>query len=254
MSIVASELIPYCAINRPTDDVSTGGGSLADTTAAAVGNKGVRPNFTQWSANAVITFQSTAAGDTATATINGRATTGAINSDSFAMTGVTEKVGTITFERILDFSIGAVAVGTITVRQAAGGTTRYTIPIGEVGASALFKRSASGGGILIRYDKVFWKNTNASLTLNSAAVMLTADPDARIRIGVHTAKGDSATIANRLTAPAGVSFVDDSVSQNVPTGTLAAAENIGVWIEENLPANDPPHRTTFTLQLSGTTV
>jgi hypothetical protein len=254
MSITAAELIPYCALNRPTDDASTGGGAISDTTAAATANKGIRPNFTQWSANAVITFQSSAAGDTGTVTINGRLSTGALGSDSVVMTGVTEKAGTTVFERILDFSISAVAVGTITVRQALAGTTRYTIPIGEDGASALFKRSASGGSIIIRYDKVFWKNTDASLTLNSAAVVLTADPDARIRIGVHTAKGDSATITNRITAPAGITFVDDNISQNIPTGLLAAGENIGVWIEENLPANDPPHRTTFTLQLSGTTV
>ena len=66
--------------------------------------------------------------------------------------------------------------------------------------------------------------------------------------------GDTATITNRVTAPAGVTFVDDNVAQNVPTNALASAETIGVWWEENLPANDFAHRTTFTSQLSGTTI
>lgn len=253
MSILATDLLVFCALNRPTDDTSTGGGAISDTSAAATANKGVRPNFTQISANAAMSLTSTAAGDTGTATVNGRAATGATNSEAIVMTGTTEKTGATTFERWLDCTLSAVAVGTITIKQGTGGTTRYTIPIGEVGFSALFKRSASGAGILIRYDKIFWKNTHATLTLNSPVITLTADPDARIRVGVHTAINDTATIANRVTAPAGVTFVDDSVAQNSPAA-LAASDKLGVWIEENLPANDPAHRTTFTVQLAGTTI
>src|SRR6266496_2765504 len=166
MSILTTELLPYLSINRVTDDVTTAGGAISDTSAAAT-----------------ITFQSTAAGDTQTIAIKGRVASGAYTTENLVLTGVTEKVSVNTYERILGFDGNAVAVGTITVRQGAGGTTRYTIPIGETGASAFFIRSASAAGIVIRYDKMFWKNTNASLTLNSAQLKLTADPDARIRIG-----------------------------------------------------------------------
>src|SRR3979411_2268578 len=112
------------------------------------------------------------------------------------------------------------AVGTVTFRRQPAGATIYVIPIGERGTSALFKRSASGSGILIRYDKIFWRNNHATLTLNSALIRITADPDARIRQGIHTSTGDSATIANRLTAPGGITFVDDNIDQAVPGTSL----------------------------------
>jgi hypothetical protein len=257
MSIVASELIPYCCINRPTDDTSTAGGAIADTTAGAANNKGVRPSYTQWSAAAVITFQSSSAGDTQSMSIKGRTTTGAYTTESLSLTGTTEKVSVNTYERILGFDGNVVAVGTITVRQGAGGTTRYTIPVGETGASAFFIRSASESGVAIRYDKMFWKNTNGALTLSSAQLKLTADPDARIRIGSAPAIDDSGTIANRKTTPSTVTFVDDNVAQDITniSGTgLPAGSKIGVWIEENLPASDPAHRSTFTVQIQGATV
>lgn len=245
MSIAASDLLCYNALNQPTDDASTGGGGR-DTLS--------RPAFTQLAANDDTEFVSTSASDTGNVTTNGRSSTGATVAETLTLTGTTTKLGTQVFERILDTRMAANAVGTVTFRRQPGGATIYTIPIGERGCSALFKRSASAAGIVIRYDKIFWRNNHATLTLNVAKVRITADPDARIRQGIHTAKGDSATIANRITAPGGISFVDDNIDQDVTGTTLEAVTDTGVWYEENLPASDPPHRTTFTSQLSGTTI
>lgn len=245
MPIVAADLIAYNCLNRPTDDTSTGGGAI---------DPDVRPSFTQLTANDDTEAVSTSASDTGTLTINGRAATGATNSTTIVLAGTTVVTNATIFERILDVTNSVDAVGTVTYRRQPSGATIFTIVPTERGCSALFKRSTSESGIAIRYDKTFWRNAHASLTLNDAKVRLTADPDARIRQGVHTAKGDTATIANRKAAPAGVTFVDDNVDQAVPTDTLAASENIGVWWEENLPASDPAHRTTFTSQLSGTTI
>lgn len=245
MSIVAADLICYNAINQPTDDTAAGGaGRDVDS----------RPGFTQLAANDDTEYVSTSASDTMNSTVNGRDATGATVAETLTLTGVTIKTGTQVFERILDQRLVSDAIGTITFRRQPAGATIYTIPIGERGTSALFKRSASSSGIVIRYDKLFWRNNHATLTLTSAKVRLSADPDARIRVGVHTSKGDTATISNRLTAPGGITFVDDNIDQDVPGTTLEAVTDIGVWFEENLPASDPPHRTTFTTQLSGATV
>lgn len=158
-----------------------------------------------------------------------------------------------TIERVLHCTINADAAGTVTLRKASDDVTIGTIAAGDRGFHAMFKDSASSTGILIRYEKMFFKNTHATLTLSNAAIKLTADPQSRIRVGCATAKDDTGSVANRLTAPASITYVDDNVSQSIPTGILAAAEEIGVWVEQNLPANDPAFKSSFTLQLAGTT-
>ena len=245
MPITSSDLIAYSAANKPTDDTSTGGGAIDLLN---------RPTFTQLAANDDTEAVSTAAGDTGTLTINGRSITGANSNTTIVLNGTTVVTNATVFERILDVTNSVNAVGTITYRRSPTGATIATIPVGERGVSALFKRSASESGIATRYDKVFWRNSHGSLTLNAAKNRLSVDPDSRIKVGVHTSKGDSATIANRKTAPGGVTFVDDGVDQDVPSTTLASTENIGIWIEQTLPASDTPHKTTFTLQLSGTSI
>jgi len=245
MSILTTDLVCYNAANRPTDDTTTGGGGR---------DIDIRPAFTQLAANDDTEYVSTSASDTGNATANGRSSTGATVAETLTLTGTTIKTGTQVFERILDMAMVADAVGTVTFRRQPSGATIYVIPASEKGTSALFKRSASSSGILIRYDKVFWRNAHATLTLTVAKTRLSADPDARIRVGVHTSKGDSTTIANRLTAPGGITFVDDNIDQDVPGTTLEALTDIGLWIEENLSASDPAHRTTLTTQLSGATV
>ena len=245
MPITAAELIAYGSASRPTDDTSTTGGAI-DTAD--------RPEFTQWTANAVAAVVSDGA-DTRTVTVEGRLATGAIDSEVLTLNGTTEVVGAKTFERVLTITLSATSgTRTVTVRQGSGGATRATIGINETSRTALFRRSASStSGITIRYEKIFWKNTNGSLTLNSAAVKLTADPDSRIRIGLDTAINATVSVANRVSAPGSVTFVDDNVSQSVPGGVLAAGDRIGVWIEQNLPQSDSAHKTTFTTELSGTT-
>jgi len=245
MSIVAAELIAYGSASRPSDDVSAAGGAIDLTD---------RPTFTQLTANAVIAAVSDGA-DTRTLTVQGRNAAGDVVTDVITLTGAVEAVGGVTFERILTLTLSAGSASrTVTVKQGAGGATRATLAINQVSATAFFRQSSSAASQKIRYEKFFWKNTNATLSLTTAQVMLTADPDARIRIGAAPSKGDSASVATRLTAPSSVTFVDDSVAISVPTGSLAAGEALGVWVEQDLPATDPAHKSTFTTQLSGNSV
>lgn len=245
MPIASSDLKFYGAANHAENDTSTQGGAIATAT---------RVDITQWTSNAVAAVVSDGA-DTRTVTITGRLASGAIDTEALVLNGTTEVAGAKTWERVLkvDLSTGD-GSRTVTVRQGAGGATRATLGPNETKAVIFFQRSASAAAQKIRYEKMFGKNTHGSLTLNEAAAKLTADPDSRIRMGLPAAVNDSGSVTNRLTAPGGVTFVDDNVSQSVPGGVLAAGDAIGIWVEQDLPADDAAHRTTFTVELSGTTV
>jgi hypothetical protein len=246
MPITAAELILLGSLNRPEDDTSTVGGGI---------DIDHRPEFTQLAANDIVEMVSDNAGDTTqSVTITGRDAAGAWTTDSKTVNGTTVVDFAGTWERVLKIVMDSDAAGIVTVRRDAAGPTLSTIPVGERGFYAMFLKSASESGSTTRFEKMFWKNTDPSLTLNSAEVELTADPSAKIRMGLATAKDDSGTSTNRETAPGGVSFVDDSVAQSVPTGLLAAGEAIGTWIELALTADDSAYKSTFTTRLSGTTV
>lgn len=247
MPIAAADLVAYEALNKPEDDATLTGGAI---------DPDRRTVFTQMTANSALEVLSSNAGDTTQGfTVKVRSPSGVIRTETGTLNGTTPvAVPGGTVERILRFFIGADAVGTVTLRNTGAGTTWGTVPPGERGFDGKFYDSASEAAIVIRFEKIHWKNTHATLTGTNSKVRLSADPDARIRQGIETAKGDTTTIANRKTTPSGITFVDDNVDQSVPTGNLAAGESIGVWIEQNLPASDTVHRTTYTSQLTVTTV
>lgn len=248
MPIVAADLLPFNCLSRPEDDTATGGGGR---------DVDYRPDFTDLAADDDIEVLSSAAGDTTqVVTVDGRDATGAFVTATATLSGTTPVIlsPATTFERVLSISMDADAVGTVTVRRSVAGATIYVIPIGERGASAFFIKSASEVGAVTRYDKFFWENNHATLTLNAAQVQMTADPAARLRQGVAASKDDTATITDRKTVPGGITFVADSTQQSVPGTTLEALTAIGVWLEQALLAADSPISDTFTHELAGTTV
>lgn len=248
MPIAASDLIAFSALNRPDDDTGTSGGAI---------DLDHRPVFTQLAANDDLEVLSSAAGDTTqTFTLVARLATGAKVTRTGTLNGTTPvsiQAGEI-YERVLRFYISADAVGTVTLRRGAAGATVGTIPPAERGFHAFFVDSASEASPVARYEPLHWKNTHATLTLNAAKVQLSADPAAKITLGIETAKDTSISVTNRKTVPANPTFVDDGVDQNVPGTTLEAGSAIQTWIKQSLLASDSPVRSTFTTQLAGTTV
>lgn len=246
MPILSSELKKYGALSRPEDDASASGGGIDASCVLDV---------TQLAANDQLRAVSDNAADTMNLTITGRDATGAIVTETKALNGTTPVTFATTFERFLKATLSAAPAGNVTIER---NTSPYDdvviIPAGKTAASILFIDATSEAVATTRYEKEFWRNENASLTLTNATVTLTADPSASIRIGLATAKGDTVSVTNRKTAPAGVTFVDDSVQQNVPGGSLAANENIGVWIEMSRAADAPAIKSSYTTQLAGTTV
>lgn len=244
MPISNTDLVEYLSANHPDDDTSTAGGAIATTG---------RPDLTQLTATGVIAAVSDGA-DTRTLTLTGRLASGVVDTEDLVLTGATEVVGVKSFERLLSAVLSATdGARTVTVRQGAGGATRAVITPNETTRRILFAGAASGPAPTVWYEKTFARNNHATLALTSAEIELTADPSAKMEIGIAATKGDTATIANRLTAPGGITFVDDNIAQSVPTGNLGAAEAIGIWRKLSLLADDAPLKTTSTVQVAGTT-
>jgi len=245
MSILNTDLIVLGPASRPESDAVASGGAI---------DPDYRPTFVDIVAVDNIEVLSSSAGDTTQVlTVKGRNAAGAFISENINLNGTTQVVSTNLFERILSVSLGTDCAGIVTVRRATGDTLIGTIPIGERGFYANFIKSVSAAAPVSRYEKIFWKNAHATLTLNDAKVTLTADPSARIMIALAASKNDSGSVANRLATP-GLTFSDDSVELAVPADTLEAGSAIGTWIEQALQASDSPFKSTFSTRLNGTSV
>lgn len=245
MSIAGTDLKCFQSASVPEDDASTTGGAI--NTAGIIDDMILAASDT-------LSVKSSSASDGAgtTCTITGRNAAGAIVSLAHALNGTSAVAFATTFERIEKVVLtGTTTVGVVSVFRSDGTTLVVALPIATTSCRRLFYDSASAAGALTRYEKIFLKNTHGTLSLLGATVTLTADPSAKIKMGIATSVDDTATIANRLAIPSGPTFVDDNVAQAVPGGALAAGSAIGVWIEQDLLSSDAAYKSTFTCQLAG---
>jgi len=244
MALAASDLIAYAAASMPDDDTDATGGAI-DLLRRVV--------FAE-QATGTIEVVSTSAGDTQNCTIVGRLASGTIATETLALTGVTPKVFTNTWERILSVELASAAIGTVTVRLSSGGATFGTIPVDGRGFMRLFRNAASEAAPVARYEKFFIKNTHATLDLLTATVTLDADPEGKITFTLSAAVDDSGSVANRRTVP-DVSITNpdtyDTNAKGIPAGTLANGEAVGVWVKQSLDAIDTPFESYFTIAANG---
>ncbi len=239
--IVASDLLAYSAVNQPSDDVSLAGGAVSTT---------VRPVLTPLAANDDLEAVSSSASDVSVLTIVGRTPAGLLVTVPITLNGTSVVTDSTVLARVLSVSYPSNAIGSITLRRRGGGPLVATIPAGERGVSAMFKGAAGGASAILRYDKFFFKNVNGTETLGLSAVRLTADPSTKIRIGLAPSINDTATIANRRVAPAGIVFVDDNIDLSVPANLTPGAA-IGVWVEMLVGGLEPSLGSTFTVSITG---
>jgi len=102
------------------------------------------------------------------------------------------------------------------------------------------------------YEKIFVKNTHASLSLQSAQVAEFDDPTGTLTFGVAASLDDTGTNGpgnTRQVAPAGITF--DNNTKNMATGELPATAAQGIWIKQSLPAGASAAKSTYTLQAIG---
>ncbi|MEW6115674.1 MAG: hypothetical protein AB1553_02080 [Nitrospirota bacterium] len=250
MAIQASDIKVYGSASMPDDDAATNiGGAI---------NTGIKVEFTDIApAGQVEMFSSSAADTTQQVTITGRNAAGEIVTETKNLNGTTVVAFTTTFERILKIVMSAVAVGTITVRESVGAEVLITIEPGITQVRKVFYNAvAPSEGSIDFYEKIFFKNTHASLTLTEAKISEYADPSGKITFALENALDGTDTNGvgnNRYVAPAGYTF--NNTEKNVAnSGNHTAEKAQGVWLKLTLTSTDEPTKTTYTLRESGVTI
>lgn len=251
MSVASTDLVIYGSANIPTTDSGTMGGAI-DTTVRYIFDSSSLANTLA----DTLEVLSSSAGDTSqTVTVYGRNSAGSIVNEVFTLAGTTVQNGATTFQTILKVVVSASHTGTITVRKATGDTTVVAIETGVLTVLRPFynvSSDVSGGSTRNFYEKVFFKNNHATLSLLSAVVSEQADPQGLITFDLEDAVNDNNSVASRLnTAPTGMLGSFDSSSKNVPGTDLAAGSRIGVWLKLTLPAANASVLDTYTLRIAG---
>ena len=251
MSVASTDLVIYGSANIPTTDSGTMGGAI-DTTVRYIFDSSSLANTL---ADTLEVLSSAAGDNTQTVTVYGRSSAGSIVNEVFTLAGTTVQNGATTFQTILKVVVSASHTGTITVRKATGDTTVVAIETGVLTVLRPFynvSSDVSGGSTRNFYEKVFFKNNHATLSLLSAVVSEQADPQGLITFDLEDAVNDNNSVASRLnTAPTGMLGSFDSSSKNVPGTDLAAGSKIGVWLKLTLPAGNAAVLDTLTLRIAG---
>lgn len=243
--ITSAELVKYQPVNVPEDDTSTAGG--------AISTAGQYDELVLATTSALEILSDNAGDTTQTVTVTGRNAAGSIVSDSATLSGTTvvALTGAVAFERIMKVVKSATTTGTVTVRTIAD-VNVCTLAPAITSQKQMFYDAQSGASIKKHYEMERWKNEDPALDLTSATCELTADPQARIRIAEETSANQ--TVTNRLTEPSGSPvWNDDASSFAISGGTLEFGTDAGIWVEMNLPANDPAFKSTYTTKVAGAT-
>ncbi len=249
MPVQSSDIVAYGSAVMPEDDTTTNIGGAIDTATRVV--------FTDLQATGTVGVYSSNTADNQTVTITGRDSTGVIVSESLTLSGTTKVTGTQQFERILKIVLSAAAAGTVTVEDNQATPNKIvdiepgvtTIRRCFYGASA----DASGGSVRKFYEKIFVKNTHATLAVLNAQVSEASDPPGKFAFALESVLNGSDTNGtgnNRQVAPAGYTF--DSTAKSVAGGNLGPGDAQGVWIELTLNPGDAAQKVTYTINTSGT--
>lgn len=225
MPISASDIVMHAPINSPRDDVSTLGGGI---------DLNSRIMTDILSSREKLQASSSSSSDTARLlTIRGLSFGGLEIVEMIRLNGTVTVKGITEFRKIVEVTLDAAAVGTITIKKQSDAVTILTIAVGITKYTTLLKYVRPSEGITeTRYDKVFMKNVHATLPLVNAASILSIDGSSYLSIGLAAAVNDSVSVANRFTAPGGVTFSAKSTYVDVPGANLAAGAAIGVWIKQ----------------------
>lgn len=114
--------------------------------------------------------------------------------------------------------------------------------------------NALGGADKDTYDKIFVKNTHATLALSNASVSeVVSGISTKEAFALDAAVNGSTTNGagnNRNVAPTGTF---DSAAKSVPGGNLEPADAIGIWCKLTLNDGDAAQNSFYELQVAGTT-
>ena len=130
-----------------------------------------------------------------------------------------------------------------------------------VSGSSIFDDVSSADAVAgnTAYRLVYVQNAHSSLDYQSAAVWVqtqtpSADTDVAIGLAVAGLNGTEAAVANKNTAPPGVSFSAPSTfASGLSLGTIPAGQHYGVWIRRTVTAGAALASDNFTLRVQGDT-
>ncbi len=249
MSITSADIVFNASANMPENNTGTSGGGV---------DVGSRVIFSDIPAtDNVSVISSSVADNTQTVTVYGRDASGTIVNEVLSLNGTSRVTGSQLFERILKVVISAAHAGTVTLARDNGPT--YTgitaMESGILEIRRLFYDASSdiaGGSTRNFYEKIFIRNNHSTLALNSAVIKEQADPSGFITFDLEDAKDDNNSVANRLSAPAGMLGSFTNADKNVPTTSLGPGESIGVWLKLTLAAGESAAKNTYTIRITGT--
>lgn len=264
MSIVSSELIAYGCLVPPTPDAT------GDVTASIGGGIDVtnRVVFTTILPSAQTVKIKSSAADTRFTRITGRKADGTLVTENLQLNGTTAVTSANTYDRVLKFAVYDSGNTTLTGSATLTATLYLndgTTVVGAVGGTASTSTETGFYGLFIgsssdpvatktRYEKFFYKNTNATLALQAGTIQLTADTSAVLSIAVENTTGDTHTVATRLTAPTGGNLVGGAFATTaiaIPGTSLAAGVAVGVWVKQALAIGNAPINTSFQTTITG---
>src|SRR3989344_1853554 len=183
-------------------------------------------------------FDDLSASDTTVeGTVRGLSFGGLDTIERITLNGTTVIKGKAEFRRILDIALSAAAVGTVTISKQSDSSSLRTVAAGITRYTTLFKFAYPlEGDDLVRYEKVFVKNTHGADALSEAAIALVSDSSV-LSVGVAASQGDSVTIANRRAAPSGITFESADEYVDITGTNLNAGSSLGIWLKQTLPMN-----------------
>lgn len=253
MPIASTDILFYgSAVMAEADGTGSQGGAISTSTKVVFSDITTTDN---------VTIISSSAGDTTqTVTVTGRDATGAIVSEVLSLNGTSRVVGATNFERIMKIVVNAAHAGTITVTRDNGATYTViaTLETGILQIRRVFYNTSSDvvtGSTRNYYEKIFIKNTHATLSLLSATIKEASDPTGNITFDLENAVNGNNTSTNRITAPS-LSMLGsfDNTDKAVPSTNLVAGAAIGVWLKLTLIAGSAPAKSTWTVNVAGVTV
>ena len=252
MPVLDSDIVVYGSASMPDDDAPQDIGGAIDLT--------TRISFTDIAATDQVEIFSDNAGDnTQTVTLFGRNAAGELISDPVALNGLTVVSSALTFERIEKILVSAAHAGNITLRDQDSDTEIVVIESGVLQIRRPFYGAgaeAAAGAQRIYYEKIFFRNNHATLSLTNAQILEQIDPTGLVAFGLEATLGGTDTNGagnNRQVAPAGYSFDDTAKAvANAQNHTALAAQ--GVWLSLTLAAGAAAQNSSYTLRESGETV
>ena len=243
MAPVAGDLAFYPSLSSPLSDTAAAGGGIDTASRLMTAILTTREKLEALS--------SSAADITQRVTIRGISFGGLVGIDVLRLNGTTVVKGLVEFRRVLEISLSASCAGTVSVRRQSDNVAIRTIATGITKYTTLFKYAYPlEQAALARYEKCFVKNNHGADSLPKVSLAL-VDASGLLTVGLAGSLNDSLSVANRRTAPSGITFSASSTYVNGSDLTAGAAQ--GVWLKQTLSVN---HRiveasSNFTVHVFG---